>query len=166
VIVAEADRDLRRFERDAIVACGSMAVAALAVSRGVEAPLGVLAGGLLMAVSYRSVKGGVDALVGRRQEAARDRSPAAGSRQDGDAAPDAGTDVTGGPATEPPAAVPSYRRQVLGAMKFFTRYALLAVGAYVMLSCFRLHPIGLLAGAVSPFLAALAQVVRLSRAPV
>jgi len=165
VIVAEADRDLRRFERDAIVACGSMAVAALAVSRGVEAPLGVLAGGLLMAVSYRSVKGGVDALVGRRQEAARDRSPAAGSRQDGDAAPDA-EDVQGGPATEPPAAVPSYRRRVLGAMKFFTRYALLAVGAYVMLSCFRLHPIGLLAGAVSPFLAALAQVVRLSRAPV
>ena len=126
-----ADRDLRHFERDAIIACGSMATVALVVSRGVAAPLGVLAGGLLMALSYLAVKGGVDALVGPRG---------------------------GGPLT--------LRQRVLGAVKFLTRYALLAIAAYAMLSCFRLHPIGLVAGAASPFIAAIAQVVRISRSPV
>ena len=121
----EADRDLRRFERDAVLACGAMAAVGLAASGGRwDAAAGVLAGGLLMAVCYGAVKGGVDALLGRRDGA---------------------------------------RRRVRGAVKFFTRYALLAVGAYVMLTCFRLHPIGLLAGAASPFVAALAQVVRMSR---
>jgi len=162
-MAAEADRDLRRFERDAIVACGSMAVVALAVSRGVEAPLGVLAGGLLMAVSYRAVKGGVDALVGRSHEA-RDPSGTPGSPQGGEMAPGAEAGRAGESGTHPQAGALSFRRRVIGAVKFFARYALLAVGAYVMLSCFRLHPIGLLAGAVSPFAAALAQVVRMSRA--
>jgi hypothetical protein len=50
------------------------------------------------------------------------------------------------------------------AVRFLTRYALLAVGAYVMLACFRVHPIGLLAGATTPFVAALVQLVRSSRA--
>ncbi len=164
-MAAEADRDLRRFERDAILACGSMAVVALAVSRGVEAPLGVLAGGLLMGVSYRAVKGGVDALVGRSQQAGDPPVPP-GSPPGAEVEDEAGADATAGRGTEPPAGGPSSRRRVMGAVKFFARYALLAVGAYVMLSCFRLHPIGLLAGAVSPFAAALAQVVRMSRAPV
>jgi len=164
-MAAEADRDLRRFERDAIVACGSMAVAALAVSRGVEAPLGVLAGGLLMAVSYRSVKGGVDALVGRSHEAPA-QSATPGSPQGGEMAPDAQADGPGESGTHPHAGAMSFRRRVIGAVKFFARYALLAVGAYVMLSCFRLHPIGLLAGAVSPFVAALGQVIRMSRGPI
>jgi ATP synthase I chain len=56
------------------------------------------------------------------------------------------------------------RRRIGLAVKFFTRYALLAVGAYVMLTCFRVHPIGLLAGATTPFVAALVQLVRSSRA--
>jgi hypothetical protein len=33
-----------------------------------------------------------------------------------------------------------------------------------MLTCFRLHPAGLLVGAMSPFVAAAVQVVRMSRA--
>lgn len=62
------------------------------------------------------------------------------------------------------AAPASLGRRALLAVKFFTRYALLAVAAYVMLTCFRLHPAGVLAGATSPFLAAVMQVGRLSRA--
>ena len=160
----DADRDLRRFERDAMVACGVMAVAALALTRGVEAPLGVVAGGLLMALSYRAVKGGVDALVGRVAVAGAGVPPAAKAGEPGaprpageDGAVAVGAGQAGGEGRLP------LRQRVLGAVKFFTRYALLAVGAYVMLTCFRLHPAGVLAGAVSPFLAALAQVVRMSR---
>jgi len=163
-MAAEADGDLRRFERDAVVACVSMAALALAVSRGLDAPLSVLAGGLLMALSYRGLKGGVDALIGRAPGAASTPLPDAAALPRREAAPP-GPEGFGDQAETPPAGRLSSRRRLLGTVKFFTRYALLAVGAYVMLSCFRLHPIGLLAGAVSPFLAALAQVVRMSRAP-
>jgi len=51
------------------------------------------------------------------------------------------------------------------AVKFLLRYALLAVGAYVMLTRFRVHPVGLLVGATTPFVAALVQAVRLARTP-
>jgi hypothetical protein len=39
-------------------------------------------------------------------------------------------------------------------VKYFTRYGILAVAAYVMLARFRLHPVGLLAGASSLVVAA------------
>jgi hypothetical protein len=55
-------------------------------------------------------------------------------------------------------------RRALVAVKFLGRYALLAVGAYVMLVRFRLHPVGLLAGASVPFVSAVVQVVRAQRA--
>ncbi len=55
-------------------------------------------------------------------------------------------------------------RGVLAIVKYLTRYALLAVAAYGILTCFHLHPAGVLAGALSPFLGALGQLVRMSRA--
>ncbi|HOC16701.1 MAG TPA: ATP synthase subunit I [Vicinamibacterales bacterium] len=55
-------------------------------------------------------------------------------------------------------------RLALAVVKFLTRYALLAVAAYGILTCFHLHPAGVLAGALSPFLGALGQLVRMSRA--
>jgi hypothetical protein len=64
--MAEADASLRRVERDAMVVCGLMAAVALALQGGrPDGAIGVVGGGALMAVSYRSIKGGVDALVGR-----------------------------------------------------------------------------------------------------
>ena len=129
---AEADLALRRFERDAMVACLAMAgLAALLAGLGwgllaaLDAGAGVLCGGLLIAVSYRAIKGAADLVTG--------------------------SGLAPG-------------RRALLAVKFFTRYALLAVAAYVMLTCFRLHPVGVLAGATSPFLAALMQVFRMPRA--
>jgi hypothetical protein len=131
---AEPDRALRQFERDAAVACGVMAVAALAAGRGrPDAAAGVLAGGALTGLSYWALKGAVNLVAGL----------AGRHRQEGDREP----------------GLPAGKRAVL-ALKFFSRYALLAVGAYVMLACFRVHPVGLLAGATTPFVAALAQVVR------
>jgi hypothetical protein len=56
---------LPRVERTAIIICAAMAAAALAVSsRPVAAALGVIGGGALVAVSYRALKGFVNALTG------------------------------------------------------------------------------------------------------
>jgi hypothetical protein len=142
-IGADPDQALRQFERDAAIACGAMAAIALVLGRGrPDGAAGVLAGGALMALSYWAIKGGVDLVV---EVAASARLPASAR---GPGAP----------------ALPTRRRVGL-AVKFFTRYALLAIGAYVMLTCFRVHPVGLLAGATTPFVAALVQVARSSRAP-
>lgn len=55
---------LRRVERTAIVLCGAMAAVALVVARGAPGPpLAVIAGGLLVAVSYWSIKSGVSSLT-------------------------------------------------------------------------------------------------------
>jgi len=111
--VRERDPFLRRFERDAIVACVALASAALVWPGGgpwLAASVG--GGGLLAATSYRFIKGGVDAVA------------------------------TGGAR---PAAL----------VKYFTRYGMLALAAYVMLARLRLHPVGLLVG-VSSLVAAAA----------
>ena len=139
---ADPDRAVRLFERDAAVACLAMAAVALAVGRGRPAgAAGVLAGGALAGLSYWALKGvvgGVVSLAGRvRKEAGAEGAPEA--------------------------TLPAGKRVAL-AVKFLSRYALLAIGAYVMLTCFRVHPVGLLAGATTPFAAALLQVVRAARA--
>jgi hypothetical protein len=153
---AEADPALRRFERDAVMACLATALVAFGAAlathgfdAAVRASLGVVGGGLLTALSYRAIKGGVEAVM---------RAAEAGS---GSAAPDHEPEQDDGAARPP---VLSVGRKAFLAVKFFTRYALLAVAAYVMLTCFRLHPVGLVAGATAPFLAAAVQVGRLSRA--
>ena len=47
------------------MACGGMALVALALRRGnPDAAIGVLAGGLLSAISYGTIKGAIDAVVG------------------------------------------------------------------------------------------------------
>jgi hypothetical protein len=135
----EPDRALRQFERDGAIACGVMALAALAVERGrPDGAAGVLAGGALTGLSYWALKGAVNLVV---RLAGRGR---------------------GNAGQEPP--LPAGARVGL-AVKFFSRYALLAVGAYVMLTRLRLHPAGLVIGATSPFVAAAVLVVRMSRSP-
>ena len=150
------DRDpaVRQFERDAVVACLGMALAALAVRGGrPDGAIGVLLGGLLAAVSYHAIKGGVDALLARR-----------------------GTGTGGGPETKaavdeadraaPPGETRERRSRPRAAWqgaKFIGRYALLALAAYVMLTRFRAHPVGILCGGSSPVLAAAAQIPRLWR---
>ena len=105
---------LRRVERDGIIACALMAAAAWAIARGaVAAPLGVLGGGALAWISYRGIKGGIDAVA------------YAG---------------TGGW---------TVRKRAFGLVKFFTRYAILAVAAYVIMARLRLPPLAVFAGASS-----------------
>ncbi len=145
----DADPSLRRFERDMVVACLGMAAIALVLRGGrPDAALGVLGGGALIGFSYRAIKGAVDAILRR----------APGLPAVGDGAAQTAP-------LETVSVVPRRRDRMALALvlvKFFTRYALLALGAYVMLR-FRLHPVGLLAGASSPVLAAGAEAVRLLR---
>lgn len=147
---SESERLLKQFERDAVVACLAMAAIALVAERGrPDGAAGVLAGGALTAISYRAIKGGVDVVLAVL--------PKTAVRTGDGGAEDRGDGTESGPAL-------STGRRVSLALKFFGRYALLAVGAYVMLACFRVHPVGLLAGATALFVAAAVQVMRLSGA--
>jgi hypothetical protein len=146
----DSDPLLRQFERDTVVVCLAMAVAALVLRQGrPDAAAGVVAGGALMALSYLAIKGGVDLVIAAASKAARPAKSSDAEEEPGDA-------------PERPA-LPAGRRAWL-AVKFFGRYALLAVGAYVMLACFRVHPVGLMAGATAPFVAAAVHLMRSSRA--
>jgi hypothetical protein len=110
----ERDPMLRRIERTSVAVCGAMAVAAWIAARGrLDAPLGVVGGALLVAISYRGIKGGIDAVAGA----------AGGERRR------AGVTI--------------------GLVKFFTRYAILAVAAWVIMARLTLPPVAVIAGASS-----------------
>lgn len=98
-----------------------MAGAAVVLARGRLWPaVGVIGGGLLIAVSYRTIASGVTAMV---------------------------TELAPGGASERAAASRPNFAWVL--VKVALRYALLALLAYVMIARLRLHPLGLMAGASS-----------------
>jgi hypothetical protein len=110
-----------------------MAGVALALAGGRPGPaLGVIGGWLLIEVAYRSIHGGVTAMVGG---------------------------LTGGEATTDQAA--RRRLAAVAVARIAGRYALLAVLAYVMIARLRLHPVGLMAGASSAVAAAAVEAVRL-----
>jgi hypothetical protein len=54
---------LLRLQRNAAIACGVMALAALMIARDWRAPLAVICGGILIAVSFLSIKNAIDALA-------------------------------------------------------------------------------------------------------
>jgi hypothetical protein len=130
----QVDIILRRVERTAVVLCVLMSAVALAVTRGrFAAALAVLAGGLLVSISYRLILLGAGVLAA-----------APGAIQDG-------VHATPGPAGSdaPPTGASHRRRPLMTGAKVAGRYALLAVLAYVMIARLRLPPVGLLAGASS-----------------
>ena len=120
--MAEPDPTLRRIERDSVIACASLAVAAGIITRGVETPLGVLGGGALVAISYRGIKAGIS------------------------------TVAEGGGGGSKPIAI--------GLVKFFTRYAILALAAYVIMARLRLPPLAVFAGASSLVIAVMVEALR------
>ncbi len=102
------DPFLRRLEREAVLACLAMAGIGLIVAQSrLMAAASVLAGGALIGLAYRSVKGATDAAL---------------------------RGASGG---------------LWRLVKFFTRYVILAVAAYVAVVRLRLHVAGVLAGASS-----------------
>ncbi|MGH9383290.1 MAG: hypothetical protein ACRD2N_03215 [Vicinamibacterales bacterium] len=126
---------LWRVARDTGITCAIVAGAAAAVWPGRwRIPLGVLGGGLLIALSLWGIRGAVDGWLGR-----------------------AGVGEVG--------AKPPGLRASLGLVKFFTRYAMLAFAAYVMVARLHLDPVGLLAGVSALGVAAGVEVVRSVRVP-
>jgi hypothetical protein len=121
----ERDRTLRSIERNAFFICAAMTVVACFVPPWPAVALGVVGGGLLVGLSYWSLKSSVTALVDLL--AGVGRNP----------------DMPGG---EPPPQRANMRREIV---KLTLRYALLGLLAYVMIARLRLHPWGLLAGASS-----------------
>ncbi len=113
-----------------------MAVAAFVVSGGRwDVWLGVVGGGLLAGVSYRTIKSGATALTASAAESSLEgKTP-----------------------------FPRRRTLVHATIRFVTRHALLAILAYAMIARLRLHPIGLLGGASSVILAVAAEAIRLLR---
>ena len=124
--MTEPDAMLRRVERGGVAACLAMAAVAWALARGrAAAPAGVLGGGLLVLISYRGIKGGIDALTGAVAGGASGRTARA-----------------------------------IGLVKFFTRYAILAAAAYVIMARLRLPPVAVVAGASSFVVAVAMEAVR------
>jgi hypothetical protein len=62
-----ADDLLARLQRNALVSCAVMALAATAIARDWWAGLAVVGGGLLIATSFFSIRGGIDAMAARRR---------------------------------------------------------------------------------------------------
>lgn len=140
----EPDPLLRRLERDAAIWCGLATVGALLVrpdQPGIAG--GVAGGGLLAMASLLAIRSSVDALLARIVPAAAPSSEAA-------------------PGSEPGAAgEPAPARAGAGlAVKLVGRYALLGLGAYVMIVRLRLHAIGVLIGASSLVAGASIEAVR------
>jgi hypothetical protein len=58
---------LPRLQRNALVSCATMAVAATAIARDWWAGLAVVGGGILIATSFLSIRGGIDEMAARRR---------------------------------------------------------------------------------------------------
>jgi hypothetical protein len=136
------DPFFRRLERTAVAVCLGMAAIAFLWSGGRPgAAVAVLAGGLLIGLSYWTIGLGVQALtIGMTVP------PTA----------------AGEPLQSPVETAPNRPPRARGTMLRVTlRYALLALLAYVMIARLRLHPLGLLAGASSVVAAASIEACRL-----
>jgi hypothetical protein len=134
----EPDPLIRRLERDAAIWAGLATVAALAIRPDLPGlAAGVAGGGLLALASLWAIRSSVDALLSRITPASPETNP------ETNAAPGrAGTGL---------------------AMKMAGRYALLGLGAYVMIVRLRLHAVGVLIGASSLAAAASFEAVRVLR---
>lgn len=129
---------LARLRRDTLLSGVGLAAAAAAWwPHEPGRAAGVLGGLALVALSYTGIRAGVDAAIGARIGVA----PAAESGENR-------------PASRPGP----------GFVKFFTRHAMLALGAYVMIARFELHPVAMLAGVTAPAVAAGIEFVRIVRA--
>ena len=116
----ETDPMLRRFERNQVVVCAVMAAIA-AVTGRLDVAAGVVGGTLLMAIGY----GGIKAVVNVLTMTTNERKPAENARS-------------------------CSRRRLWALARFASRYALLALAAYVMLVRLHLHPLGVILGASTP----------------
>jgi hypothetical protein len=140
----DADPFIRRLERDAVIWAVLATGAALAL-RPDQPGLagGVAGGGILALASLWAIRSSVDAVLSRMVPATAPNL----------ADPAGIPEVAGAPA----------RAGAGTAVKLAGRYALLGLGAYVMIVRLRLHAIGVLIGASSLVAAASFEAVRVLR---
>jgi hypothetical protein len=141
----DADPFIRRLERDAVIWAALATAAALAIrpdQPGLAA--GIAGGGILALASLWAIRSSIDAVLSRIVPAPESQSEDApeGKPKDADAPARAGAGI---------------------AVKLAGRYALLGLGAYVMIVRLRLHAIGVLIGASSLVAAASFEAVRVLR---
>ena len=156
----DADPFIRRLERDAVIWAALATAAALAIrpdEPGLAA--GIAGGGILALASLWAIRSSVDAVLSRIVPATAPDLAADPERQ---------PDETNAPARagpEPAGAEPAGPEPAgIGiAVKLAGRYALLGLGAYVMIVRLRLHAIGVLIGASSLVAAASFEAVRVLR---
>jgi hypothetical protein len=135
------DEFLARLERDSlVVALGLASAAGVLWPSRPERAFGVLGGLLLVALSYRGIRAGVDGIW------PSDTKPPVGSAGDANRLE-----------TPPPGARGRF-------VKYFTRHAILALGAYVMMARFGFDPMAMLVGVSAPVIAATVEFVRIVRA--
>jgi hypothetical protein len=115
---------IERIARGTAVSCLVIAVLFGLFKQSVVAAVAVVGGGVLIAISFWAIRGGVDDLV-LRNGASR-RGPE-----------EAKADETGRKST------------AFSLVKFFTRHAIVALAAYGMMVRLHLDPMGLLAGVSS-----------------
>ena len=134
------DRQLRRIERDTLIVGAAITLAAVLLWPSHPARAAGVAGGLaLMALSYLGIRSGVDAAWPQ---------PGSGVPKAGEAATPDSPDL----------------RARFGFVKFFTRNAILALSAYVMMARFEFDPMAMFAGVTAPAIAATIELARTVRA--
>jgi len=116
---------IERIARGTAVACIVIAMLFAIATRTLAAPLGVLGGGVLIGLSFWAIRGAVDALISHHPGL---------PRRSGE---DAKAGETGG------------KSAGFSLVKFFTRHAIVALAAYVMMVRLHLEPVGMLAGVSS-----------------
>ena len=134
----DADPLIRALQRNALVWSALATVGALVIRP--EQPSvagGVAGGGALALTSLWAIRASVDALVSRLAPPSTTATAAA-------TGPAAGGGRAAGEGERAPAGAGAGL-----AVKLAGRYALLGLGAYVMIARLRLHPVGLLIGASS-----------------
>lgn len=147
--IFDPDPLLRRLERTGLAWCLATAGIALFVRGGQpDVTLGVLGGGVLMGLSYWAIRSSVTALVALVAAAPGGTAPTSDGTQ---------TLPANGNSTVPK------RGRLL--VQLVGRYALLGLLAYGMIARLRLHPVGLVLGVSSLFVAAVLEVVRLQAGP-
>ncbi len=139
-VVTAGDRQLRRIERDTLIVGVALALAAVLLWPAYPARAAGVAGGVaLIVLSYQGIRSGVDAVWPRSASSL----PAAGE---------------GVPPVSPDP------RARFGFVKFFTRHAILAFSAYVMMARFEFDPMAMLVGVSTPAIAATIEFARTMRA--
>jgi hypothetical protein len=123
---------IARIARGTAVSCLAIAVVFGVWKQSLVAAFAVVGGGLLIAISFWAIRGGVDDLVLRNSQSRPGGGAATGDRPEGAKEDETGRKSTG-----------------FSLVKFFTRHAIVALAAYGMMVRLHLDAMGLLAGVSS-----------------